>query len=129
MKNNLINKLQNKIKLNIKGKNIERFIKRLKTNQIDLLKIEYLKYNEINIIIYQKDYDKVLKLKTTYEIDKTDIYGIIKIKKIINVYKYILIFITLGIFLIAFLSNIIFDVKVIHTDNEIRNFLITELEK
>ena len=50
MKNNLINKLQNKIKLNIKGKNIERFIKRLKTNQIDLLKIEYLKYNEINII-------------------------------------------------------------------------------
>lgn len=129
MKNNLINKLQNKIKLNIKGKNIERFIKRLKTNQIDLLKIEHLKYNEINIIIYQKDYDKVLKLKTTYEIDKTDIYGIIKIKKIINVYKYILIFITFGIFLIVFLSNIIFDVKVIHTDNEIRNFLMTELEK
>ena len=31
--------------------------------------------------------------------------------------------------MIVFLSNIIFDVKVIHTDNEIRNFLITELEK
>ena len=129
MKNSLITKLQNKVKLNIKGKNIERFIKRLKTNQIDLLKIEYLKYNEINIIIYQKDYEKVLDLKTIYEIDKVDIYGIIKIKKVINIYKYILIFTILGITLIIFLSNLIFKVEVIHTDSEVRNFLLTELEK
>ena len=129
MKNNLIDKFQNKVKLNIKGKNIERFIKRLKTNKIDLLKIEYLKYNEINIIIYQKDYDKVLDLKTIYEIDKIDIYGIIKIKKVINVYKYILIFLALGIVLIIFLSNIVFNIEVVHTDSEIRKFLLTELEK
>ncbi len=129
MKNSLITKLQNKVKLNIKGKNIERFIKRLKTNQINLLKIEYLKYNEINIIIYQKDYEKVLDLKTIYEIDKVDIYGIIKIKKVINIYKYILIFTILGITLIIFLSNLIFKVEVIHTDSEVRNFLLTELEK
>ena len=44
--------MTSKIKLNVKGKNIERFIKRLKTNNIDLLKIEYIKYDEINIIIY-----------------------------------------------------------------------------
>lgn len=129
MENSLIDKLQNKVKLNIKGKNIERFIKRLKTNKIDLLKIEYIKYNEINIIIYQKDYDKVLELKTIYEIDKVDIYGIIKIKQIINIYKYILIFVALGILLIIFLSNIIFNVQIIHNDSEIRNFLLNELEK
>ena len=129
MKNSLTDKLQNKVKLNIKGKNIERFIKRLKTNKIDLLKIEYIKYNEINITIYQKDYDKVLELKTIYEMDKVDIYGIIKIKKVINTYKYILIFIALGILLIIFLSNIIFNVQIIHNDSEIRNFLLNELEK
>ena len=129
MKNSLFVKLQNKVKLNIQGKNIERFIKRLKSNNIDLLNIKYLKYNSINIVIYQKDYDKVLKLKTTYEINQLDTYGIIKIKRIINVYKYALIFIALGIFLIIFLSNIIFNVEVIHNDKELREFLLNELEK
>lgn len=129
MKNSLFVKLQNKVKLNIQGKNIERFIKRLKNNNIDLLNIKYLKYNSINIVIYQKDYDKVLKLKTTYEIDQLDTYGIIKIKRIMDVYKYALIFIALGIFLIIFLSNIIFNVEVIHNDKELREFLLNELEK
>ena len=129
MKNSLFVKLQNKVKLNIQGKNIERFIKRLKNNNIDLLNIKYLKYNSINIVIYQKDYDKVLKLKTTYEIDQLDTYGIIKIKRIMDVYKYVLIFIALGIFLIIFLSNIIFNVEVIHNDKELREFLLNELEK
>ena len=129
MKNSLFVKLQNKVKLNIQGKNIERFIKRLKNNNIDLLNIKYLKYNSINIVIYQKDYDKVLKLKTTYEINQLDTYGIIKIKRIMDVYKYVLIFIALGIFLIIFLSNIIFNVEVIHNDKELREFLLNELEK
>lgn len=129
MKNSLFVKLQNKVKLNIQGKNIERFIKRLKNNNIDLLNIKYLKYNSINIVIYQKDYDKVLKLKTTYEVDQLDTYGIIKIKRIMDVYKYVLIFIALGIFLIIFLSNIIFNVEVIHNDKELREFLLNELEK
>ena len=129
MKNSLFVKLQNKVKLNIQGKNIERFIKRLKSNNIDLLNIKYLKYNSINIVIYQKDYDKVLKLKTTYEINQLDTYGITKIKRIMNVYKYALIFIALGIFLIIFLSNIIFNVEVIHNDKELREFLLNELEK
>ena len=129
MKNSLFVKLQNKVKLNIQGKNIKRFIKRLKSNNIDLLNIKYLKYNSINIVIYQKDYDKVLKLKTTYEINQLDTYGITKIKRIMNVYKYALIFIALGIFLIIFLSNIIFNVEVIHNDKELREFLLNELEK
>ena len=129
MKNSLFVKLQNKVKLNIQGKNIKRFIKRLKSNNIDLLNIKYLKDNSINIVIYQKDYDKVLKLKTTYEINQLDTYGIIKIKRIMNVYKYALIFIALGIFLIIFLSNIIFNVEVIHNDKELREFLLNELEK
>ena len=46
-----------------------------------------------------------------------------------DVYKYALIFIALGIFLIIFLSNIIFNVEVIHNDKELREFLLNELEK
>ena len=120
--------MTSKIKLNVKGKNIERFIKRLKTNNIDLLKIEYIKYNEINIIIYKKDYDKLLELKTIYDVNIENIYGIIKLREVINIYKYIAIFILFGIFILLFLSNVIFHVDVIHNDKELRTFLLNELE-
>ena len=120
--------MTSKIKLNVKGKNIERFIKRLKSNNIDLLKIEYIKYNEINIIIYKKDYEKLLELKTIYDVNMIDIYGIIKIRKVINIYKYLIMFIIVGIIFLIFLSNVIFNVEVIHNDKDLRNLIINELE-
>lgn len=120
--------MTSKIKLNVKGKNIERFIKRLKSNNIDLLKIEYIKYNEINIIIYKKDYERLLELKTIYDVNIKDIYGIIKVREVINIYKYLIIFIAIGIMLLIFLSNVIFNVEVIHNDKDLRNLIISELE-
>ena len=120
--------MTSKIKLNVKGKNIERFIKRLKSNNIDLLKIEYIKYNKINIIIYKKDYEKLLELKTIYDVNIKDIYGIIKIREVINIYKYLILFIAIGIVLLIFLSNVIFNVEVIHNDKDLRKFIINELE-
>ena len=128
MKNSIFERLTSKVKLNIKGKNIERFIKRLKSQQIDLLNITYLSYNEVNIVIYKKDYDKIIKIKTIYDVTMVDIYGIIKIKEVVNIYKYITIFIVIGISVLIFLSHIIFNVEVIHTDSEVRNFLLKELE-
>ena len=120
--------MTSKIKLNVKGKNIERFIKRLKSNNIDLIKIEYIKYNEINIIIYKKDYEKLLELKTIYDVNMVDIYGIIKVREVINIYKYLIVFIAIGIILLVFLSNVIFNVEVIHNDKDLRKFIINELE-
>ena len=120
--------MTSKIKLNVKGKNIERFIKRLKSNNIDLIKIEYIKYNEINIIIYKKDYEKLLELKTIYDVNIKDIYGIIKVREVINIYKYLILFIAIGIMLLIFLSNVIFNVEVIHNDKDLRNLILNELE-
>ena len=120
--------MTSKIKINVKGKNIERFIKRLKSNNIDLLKIEYIKYNEINIIIYKKDYERLFVLQTIYEVNLKDIYGIIKFREVINIYKYLIAFIIIGIIMLIFLSNIIFNVEVIHNDKNLRNLIISELE-
>ena len=120
--------MTSKVKINVKGKNIERFIKRLKTNNIDLLKIEYIKYNEINIIIYKKDYEKLLDIKTIYDVAITNFYGIMKLRQVVSIYKYVILFIFLGIAILLFLSNIIFHVEVIHNDKELRNLLINELE-
>ena len=128
MKNGFFGKMTSKVKLNIKGKNIERFIKRLRSNQIDLLNISYLNYHEVNIVIYKKDYDKLIELKTIYDVTMVDIYGIIKIKEVVSIYKYVVSFIILGVALLIFLSHVIFNIEVIHTDSEIRNFLLQELE-
>ena len=120
--------MTNRVKLNIKGKNIERFIKRLRANGIDLLNITYLNYHEVNIVIYKKDYDRLIELKTIYDVTMVDIYGIIKIKEVVGVYKYVVGFILLGIALLIFLSHVIFNIEIIHTDGEIRNLLLQELE-
>ena len=128
IKNGFLKKMTNRVKLNIKGKNIERFIKRLRANGIDLLNITYLNYHEVNIVIYKKDYDRLIELKTIYDVTMVDIYGIIKIKEVVGVYKYVVGFILLGIALLIFLSHVIFNIEIIHTDGEIRNLLLQELE-
>ena len=120
--------MTSKVKIKVKGKNIERFIKRLKTNNIDLLKIEYIKYNEINIIIYKKDYEKLLDIKTIYDVDITNFYGIMRIRQVVNIYKYLILFVFLGITILLFFSNIIFHVEVIHNDKDLRKLIINELE-
>lgn len=128
MKNNIIYKYKSKVKIKVVGKNIERFIKRLKSNHIELLKIEYIKYNEINILIYKEDYEKIVELKTIYDISLLDFYGIIKIQKLINLNKFLLLFVFLGIMIIIFLSNVIFKIEVVYNDSEMRKLILNELE-
>jgi len=128
MKNNLIYKYKSKMKIKVTGKNIERFIKRLIANNIELLKINYLKYNEVDILIYKDDYQKILDLKTIYDITLLDIYGIIKIKRTISINKFLIFFGIIGIAIIIFLSNVIFKIEVIHNNSEVRTFILKELE-
>ncbi len=81
MKNKIIYKLKSKIKLKITGKNINRFIIRLNNNNIEILKSNQINKEQIELIIYEKDLEKVDKLKTIYNIEKKEEYGLIKIKK------------------------------------------------
>lgn len=128
MKNSFFLRFKSKIKIRISGKNTNRFIKRLISNKIELLNVDNLKHNQVDIVVYKKDYEKILELKSIYDIQELDIYGIIKIRHIINMYKYVLLFILLGVLLVNFLGNIIFNVEVIHNDSNIRELLLKELE-
>lgn len=118
----------NLLKINIKGKRIESFIKRLIDANIDLINIEYISYNEINVLIYRKDYNKLKKIKTIYKIKIVKKYGFIHIKEIINKNIILIISGIIGCFFLFILSNIIFNVKVIHNNEELRNTLYSELE-
>lgn len=119
----------NRLKINIKGKRIESFLSRLLKLNIELYNIEYISYQEINIIIDKKDYGRIKKIKTSYKIKIINKYGLIKIKEQALKNKFIIIFILIGIILLFFLSNIIFSIKVIHNDEDLRNLIYQELNE
>ena len=125
----MIEKLISKISLNIKGKNINRFIKKLRNKKIEILSLKYKNQNEADIIIYKKDYQTVLKIKSIYEITELDVYGLVKIKRNIKLGKHLIIITLLAFALFIFLTNTIFDIEVIHSNKEIRTLLLKELEK
>ena len=112
MKNNIFDKLSTRYVLKVTGRNVYRFIKKLNLNNIDLLSITYNNIDDMDIIINSYDYKKVLKLKTIYNIKIIDIKGISKFKQNVIKNKYLLFFIFIGITIIYFLSNVIFNVVI-----------------
>lgn len=129
MRNIILNKFDNTVQLKISGKNIDRFLTRIFKSKIELLEITKINRKEAIIKIYERDYDKVLKLKSVYNVDFIGVDGISKIKKILSRNKYLILLLILGYFLILFLSNIIFDIQVVHSNSSIRKLVINELKK
>lgn len=124
----MIDNLISKVSLNIKGKNINRFIKKLRSNKIDVLKINYKNKSEVNIIIYKKDYEKLKKIKSIYDITELDVYGFLKIKRNIIKNKHIILFTIISFILFITLTNITFKIEIIHSNKDIRQLLLKELK-
>ena len=124
----MIELFQSKISLNIKGKNINRFIKKLRSNKIDILKIKYKNKNEVNIIICKKDYAKVKKIKSIYDITELEVFGLLKIKKNVNKNKHLILIIFLIFILFIIMTKMIFKIEIIHSNKDIRNIIREELK-
>ena len=122
-------KLVSKIYLNIKGKNINRFIKKLNNNKIEILSLKYKSKDEADIIIYKKDYSKLLKIKSIYEITELEIFGLIKIKKNLKLSKHIIIITFISFLIFLMFTNVVFKVEVIHSNKDIRDLLLKELDR
>ena len=120
---------QSKISLNIKGKNISRFIKKLRNNKIDILNIKYKNKNEANIIIYKKDIYKVKKIKSIYDITELEVFGLLKIKQNINKNKHLILIVLITYIFFIMMTEMIFKVEIIHSNKDIRNLLKEELKK
>ena len=127
MKNQFLFMLKSKVTINIKGKNIERFIHRLVNQRIELIKIDYISYNEVNIKIYKEDYQKIEEIKSIYEVNIINYDGLIKIRKKINFNKYIIFFIMIGLAIVIFLSNLIFSIEIVTNDTDMEKKILEEL--
>ncbi|MDD3821424.1 MAG: sporulation protein YqfD [Bacilli bacterium] len=127
MNSNFFLGFKNYVCLRITGKNIFGFLKTLNKKKINLIAIEYPKRNEVIIKVSEEDYEKLKKLKTIYKFQEVALYGQWQIKKLWRVHKVFIIMVLLGYVILFLLSNIIFDLEIIHTNSNIRNLIKTAL--
>lgn len=128
MKNHFLIQWKNMIKLKIEGRNVDRFLRKLISNHIELLDIKYGKKDELFIKVYEKDYEKILEIKTIYDIEVVRSYGMKRLKKVISYYKMLLMTLLFGCVVLLLLMNVITKVEVIHTDSDIRELLLNEMK-
>ena len=125
----MIEKFKSKVSLKIKGRNINRFIKKLTTKKINILSLNQINRNEVKILIYKEDYEEVLKIKSIYEVLEEDTFGYIKIKKLIKLNTHLIICLLIGLTIFFLLTNIVFDIEVVHSNKDIRNLIKDELKE
>ncbi len=128
MKNYVLYLIKSKIDIRVKGNNIERFIKRLKSNNIEILNIKYINKCEIIIKIYKDDYENIEKIKTIYEISILNYFGLTKLKNNLSNNKFIIIFIFIALVSLNILTSLIFDIEIVTNDSKMKKILINELE-
>lgn len=128
MKDKILKIFSSSIKIKVTGRNINNFLKRLINSNINIEKVIPISHKEIDLIINYQDLDKVLKLKTIYNIKIVRYYGKLRIIKKIKKDIFILSFLLIGLLLIYTLSNVIFKVEVIHSNNNIIKLVTKELE-
>lgn len=112
----------------IEGKDVKRFVKTLYRRGIELLNISYTDDN-IYIKLDKKNYDKLLEIKTIYEIKLTRLYGLAKWMFVLKHNMIFIISTLIGLFFILFLSNIVFEIEVVHRKDDIRNLIYKELDR
>ena len=116
------------VKIRIKAKNPNFFLKRYVINKIIYSKLK-IKNNYIYIKILYEDYIKFNKVYNLYDIKVIKYYGPIKYKVFIkNNYLY-LISLLISLVFLFLISNICFEINVIHNKKDIRILIKNELEK
>ncbi len=129
MKNSFLEYFNSKVLVCIQGKNIERFIKRITNQKIEIYKIDYIKYDTICILIQKKDYATLENMKTIYELSIQKVYGLERFKQILHKNMYMIIAFCIGAVLLFGLTHVTFDIEIIHNSKELRDLLKEELKQ
>lgn len=128
MKKKLLYFSSSNVKIRVRGRNVNLFIKRLIKNKINIIKVIPKSYKEVLLIVDYNDIDRINKIKTIYNIDIISYYGILRIFKYIKKNIFIISFLIIGIIIIYILSNIIFSIDIIHSNSNIISLVDNELK-
>ena len=128
MKKKLLYIFSSNVKISVRGRNVNLFIKRLIKNKINIIKVIPKSYKEVLLIVDYNDIDRINKIKTIYNIDIISYYGTLRIFKYIKKNIFIISFLIIGIIMIYILSNIIFSIDIIHSNSNIISLVDSELK-
>lgn len=120
--------MKSKLKLKVVGKNPNLFFRRLISNGINIYNLSQIDYKTIEIVILEEDYEKLMKIRSVYDVTILNSYGIRKVRELIRKNKILMISLIISILLVYMLSNIIFKIEIVHNDSNIRQLLSKELE-
>lgn len=116
------------IRVKIKGRNPEYFLVKLINKNIRYSNLS-IGSKEIIFDVELSDYNIIKDIKTSYEIEVVSNLGIYKYFVYFIKYWYIFMFFILGIFYIVFLSNVIFEVEVVHSNSSIKELVYSNLKE
>ena len=120
--------MNNRYRILIQGKNPRYFLSMLIHMHISIYQKEE---NSLGIILVvnASDYQKIMDIKTSYQITVLNRYGLLKVKYLIHKYFIFLagLFFFFGV--LFFLSHVIFQIEVIHSNEEIQSIIYRDLEE
>lgn len=118
----------NRIKISIVGKNPDYFLKELIKRNINIYKTEK-NHKELRVIIDYQDLEIINSIKTTYKLKIIERYGLSKYKYLLKKYFIFILFLFLGVIINIILSNMIFEVKIVHSNKELVQTLQKDLKE
>ena len=114
--------------LKITGKRIDTFLMLLVRFSINFKMLNRGR-DFIIIEVLEEDYDNLLKISTTYKIEIVKRKGLLNVVHFIKTRKFFVVMVLLGVLFFNLLTNIVFSIKVIDTDSELREIILTDLEE
>lgn len=114
--------------IKITGKDVKRFIHNLHKMHIEFFNIKFVD-NSVIIKVNKEDFQKIKKIKTIYNIEIIKLQGLAYVEYFIKKYSLFLIILILASIIFLGLTNMIFEIEVVHTDVKIRELLTEELKK
>lgn len=120
--------MNDRIKISITGKNPSYFLKEIIKKNINIYQVEKSS-KELSVIIENSDLETIKSIKTSFKIKIIERYGLNRLKYLLKKYYLFLLFLGLGILLNILLSNLIFDIEVVHNNQEIINTITKDLNR
>ncbi len=119
--------MKSNVVLRVSGYNINRFLRRIIKNNINIFDLCHISNKEINITVSISNLEKIDKIKGTYEIQIIKYVGKQKIKKDIKKNLILIFSLVFSLLVILTMSNFIFDIKIYHNNSELKKQILTEL--
>ena len=129
MENRFLDRFSDIVILDVKTKNMDRFLTNLYKLNIDIFNVNVISYKEVLVEVYEKDLNKIKKLSILNKIDIVNYKGKSRSKKKLKFNNVLFFSFFIGFILLLLLSNIIFSIEVIHTSGKVREYVLEELKE